>query len=124
MEEEKFTPAEQSDKPLSKEEILERSRKENDKAGDERERKLISYGIVIMLGVGLLFVLIIYFVNVFYLNKRGQEFLAIFFIMSSINFIWQGIFRKKLRVLNLIAGILLAVAGIVNFIMWIVTLTV
>ena len=43
------------DTPLSKEEILERSRTENAKQGDEREKQLINKGTQIAAMIGLTF---------------------------------------------------------------------
>lgn len=121
MNEEKNTPTNQElpeETHLTKEEILERSRTENEKSGDERERKLMNYGIIVMLCVGVILIFIVYSINLFFLNRASYELLAISFIMGGISFIWQGIVRRKMKVAYLTLGILdVAVWGVV-FLYW------
>lgn len=110
--------------PLTKEEILERFRRENDRAGDEREQKLLSRGVVAMCVAGAIVLMIIYCVNLLYLERNCYEFMSLIFVMNGVNFIWQGKFGKKMKKAFLVIGIATLILGICLLIGWIVTLAV
>lgn len=114
----------EEEEPLSKEAILERFRRENEKVGDERERKILNYGLYAVWIVGVILIFAIYFVNLFCLHKASYELLAVINAMSGVSFIWQGIVRKKARVFSFVAGILFSITSIINLVYWIFTLAV
>ena len=114
----------EEEKPLSKEAILERFRRENEKVGDERERKILNYGLYAVWIVGVILIFAIYFVNLFCLHKTSYELLAVINAMSGVSFTWQGIVRKKARVFSFVAGILFSITCIINLVYWIFTLAV
>lgn len=122
MEEEKITDNEQTVETLSKEEILERSRKENAKVGDEREQKLLNYGIYAMLFTGAAVLLAVYMVNAIILKRNSNELISIFFAMGGVNFVWQGIFGKKWKKVFLSVGIGELIVSVACLVMWVLTL--
>lgn len=122
MEEKKLPTDEQVEQHLSKEEILERSRKENAKAGDEREQKLLNNGLFVMLMVGAAVLLLVYLVNLICFKIDGWEIIAIFFVMGGVSSIWQGIFGKKLKKAFLVVGIMQLTASIAFLVLWILPL--
>lgn len=127
MNEEKNNPTNQElpeEAHLTNEEILERFRSENDRAGDEREQKLLNKGVMVMFVAGLIVLLIIYFVNLLYLERNCYEFMSLIFVMSGVNQIWQGKFGRKMKTSFLILGITTLILGILLLILWIGTLAV
>lgn len=127
MNEEKNNPTNQElpeETHLTNEEILERFRMENDRAGDEREQKLLNKGVMVMFVAGLIVLLIIYFVNLLYLERNCYEFMSLIFVMSGVNQIWQGKFGRKMKTSFLILGITTLTLGILLLILWIGTLAV
>ena len=109
--------------PLTKEEILERSRKENQN-GDEREQKLLSRGVAAMCVAGAIVLMIIYCVNLLYLERNCYEFMSLIFVMNGVNLIWQGKYGKKMKKAFLVIGIATLILGIGLLIGWILTLAV
>ena len=122
MEEEKITTNEQVEQPLSREEILERSRKENAKTGDERERKLLNNGLFVMLMAGAAVLLLVYLVNLICFERDGWEIVAIFFVMGGVSSIWQGIYGKKYKKVFLSVGIMQLIVSIAFLVLWILPL--
>lgn len=125
MEDETIMPDEQPVTALSREEILERSRKENARLGDERERKLLKQGVGIAAVAGLVIIFIIFIVNAFVLQKYSYELMGTVFVMNGINYIWQGRFgqgRKKIVILS--CGVVQLLCGIAFLVMWVITLVV
>lgn len=119
-----YTEQVEEETPLTKEEILERFRRENDRAGDEREKKLLSKGVAVMNVAGAIVLLIIYFVNLIYLKRNCYEFMSLIFVMNGVNYIWQGKFGKNMKKMFLVLGITLLILGVCLLIGWIVTLAV
>lgn len=119
MQEEKTTVVEQS---LTRDEILERSRKENAKDGDEREQKLLQKGIGISTIVGLVALFTIYLVNVIVLKKNSYELVGLIMLMNGVNYIWQSIYSKKRRKVFLPIGIAYLIVSVAYMVLWVLTL--
>ena len=122
MEEEIIVVEDDGDKALSKEDILERSRKENEKAGDEREQQLRQYGIAIGSIVGMVLLLVVYIVDAVVLDKNSFELIGIMLAINGFNLLWQGIYGKKFKVMFMIVGIMNFAMSIAFFVMWIIDL--
>lgn len=118
MEEEKTPYDEQSEKPLSKEEILERSRREN-KKGDELYKKNSSKSL--MFGVIFsLFFFVAIFIAEQILSDQVVVAPAVFSIMWAITGgtnLFNGIFNK--RKTTVLVGILGIIAAILGFVVYI-----
>ncbi|MCH5158097.1 MAG: hypothetical protein J1F33_02755 [Clostridiales bacterium] len=122
MEEEEVIVVDDEESPLSKEDILDRSRKENEKMGDERERQFRQYGIAIGSIVGMVLLLVIYLVDVFALNRNSYEIIGVMVAINGFNMLWQGIYGNKFKKLFLAVGIISLVMSVAYFVMWIVDL--
>ena len=117
MEEENrdFNVESEQGEALTKEQILERSRKENSKNGDERQRdrqKFIPF-VGFIAGVISLFVVeIIYIV----LGKPVSHLLAIMSTMLAAQSICQACVFKRLKMLFIVCAIVTALAAIMQWI--------
>ena len=109
------------DRALTKEEILEQSRKENAR-GDEREQEILKKGINIALMAGLVVLFIVYLVNAVVLERNSYELVAIVFVINGINSIWQGVFGKRLKRAFLAIGIIELAISVAFIVLWILTL--
>ena len=121
MEEEKVVAIEQ-DKELSKEDVLERSRKENNRAGDERQRQLRDKGLYIAAMIGLTFLVVIYVVNFFVYKINSSELCAVIFSVEGVNEILGYKFGNKKRKLHLVLGIISLLCGVAMLVLWILRL--
>ena len=121
MEEEKITLDEQVT-TLSKDEVLERSRKENAKRDDERERKLILKGDMIALEVGWLVSFILLLIDRVALNKYNPELAIAFIVTTTVDLILAGKFGRKHKKLYLTLGIIGAIITTIFVVLWILSL--
>ena len=122
MEKEKITIEEQSEHVLSKEEVLELSRKENAKKDDEREEKLVNKGDFIALALGWIVSFILLLVDRIALGKYNPELVIAFCLTTSVDLILAGKFSTKKRKLYLPLGIIVAVATVLMVVLWILSL--
>lgn len=103
MEEEKFTSEDQSEQSLSKEEILEMSRKENSR-GDERDTNALLKAGYIAMVVGGLISIVLYLLYGFLLHETRYELFFVYAAMWAV-FMWVQFYytRKKSRLIGAIA---------------------
>ena len=122
MEEDKKTVVEQTEQSLSKEEILERSRKENAKKDDEREQKLIRKGDVVALEVGWLVSAILLLLDRIVLHKYNPELVIAFCITTVVDLILAGKFSTRYKKIYLSLGIIGAIITVTMVVLWILQL--
>ena len=122
MDEEKITISEQSEQSLSKQEILERSRKENAKTDDEREQKLVQKGNRIALIIGWGAAVIAWIFNITVLHRNSPELITIIALTAGINLIWTAKVSRKNRKICLIIGIFNLIGFVANLVLWILML--
>ena len=122
MEEEKITVDEQKEQSLTREEILERSRKENSKTDDEREQELVQKGNRIALIIGWGATVIAWIFNMTVLHRNSPELIAIIALTAGINLIWTAKVSRKNRKICLIIGIFNLIGFVANLVLWILML--
>ena len=107
---------------LSKEEILARSRKENNQTGDERQQQLRNKGLFIATMVGLAFLVVIYIVNFLVYKINSYELCAVIFSVEGVNGILAYKFGTKKRKLCLALGIISLLCSAGMLVLWILRL--
>ena len=122
MEEERITIDEQTEHSLTREEILERSRKENSKTDDEREQELVQKGNRIALIIGWGATVIAWIFNMTVLHRNSPELIAIIALTAGINLIWTAKVSRKNRKIYLIIGIFDLIGFVANLVLWILML--
>ena len=122
MDEEKITIDEKKEQSLTREEILQRSRKENAKQVDERESKLLDKGSFVACIVGLAFLVTAFFVNYFVYHIRCHEIIAAIMCIFGIDRVWQSKYSRKNKKANLALGIIALILTTYYLVMWILTL--
>ncbi|MCH5164156.1 MAG: hypothetical protein J1F36_03990 [Clostridiales bacterium] len=108
---------ENKDLKLTKEQILECSRKENLKNGDERQRdkQKIIPAIGFLVGIVALFVVEIIFVI---MDKPISHLLAIMSTMLAAQSIGQACVLKRLRVVFIVCAVITTIAAIMQWVMF------
>lgn len=114
MDEEKLDDVEQT---LSKEEILERSRNENKKNGDEREREKMKYAPYAGWLAGIVAIFIVEMVCL----AKGQpvnHLLAIMTTMLAAQTIYQAVVAKRFKIVFCITAAIIAIGAVMIFVVW------
>ena len=106
---------------LSKEDILEASRKEN-KNGDERERQGVLTANSLAMSTGLFIGGIVMIISVLVTGKIPIEIWLIIGGMESVQFIVNAVKMSKLRVLNIVLSVLMCLCFIAFTVLWILEL--
>lgn len=106
---------------LTREEILESSRKEN-KQGDEREQDLYNKGVRLAYSLGVLLIGIITIVNTIVLNKIPTEIWIVYMGMTTVWSLYYGIKADKRRPLFLACGIICSIVCVFWIVYWILGL--
>ena len=106
---------------LSKEQILEASRKEN-KYGDEREQQGRLSANSLAMSAGLFIGGIVMLVSVFVTGKIPIEIWLIISGMESVQFIVNAVKMSKLRVLYIVLSVTMGVCFIAFTVLWILQL--
>ena len=122
MEEEKIIVNEQVEKTLSKDEILERSRSENTKKGDERNQQLHGKGLHIATMIGLTFLVVIYIVNTLVYKVQPTELAAVIFSVEGANEVLVYKFGANKKKIHLAIGIVMLLCGVAMLVLWILRL--
>lgn len=115
--EEKHLETHNAQNELTKEQILERSRKENLKNGDERQRdrqKLIP-AIGFIAGIVSLFIVELVFII---MGKPISHLLAIMSTMLAAQSIGQACMYKRLRVVFIVCAVIITIAAIMQWIIF------
>ncbi len=110
----------EEDKNLSKEEVLDRSRKEN-KNGDERELQYLYKGAYIATAVGFLLYGIISIVLAI-LDRESYEMNVVIFAIIGTMYTIFGVKTTKRKKLFLAAGIVSLTAFVITLVCWILEL--
>ncbi|MCD8041115.1 MAG: DUF6442 family protein [Clostridia bacterium] len=107
---------------MDKEEILEKSRKEN-KSGDEREKSLINYAFAISAVVGIVVCAVIYVIHIVILRELNY---SIFLVFCSIYFAYTVILaiklKKKLYIISSVSMCVALAGAISSYIINLLTL--
>ncbi|MGN1372414.1 MAG: DUF6442 family protein [Candidatus Coproplasma sp.] len=106
---------------LSKEDILEASRKEN-KNGDERERQGMLSANSLAMSTGLFIGGIVMLVSVLVKGKIPNEIWLIISGMESVQFIGNAVKMSKQRVINIVLSVLMCLCFIGFVVFWILEL--
>ena len=116
-EEEKQIPEEHSEQVLSKEEILERSRKENSH-GDERATNAIMKASYIAMATGGVLCICLYLLFLFVLHEMRYELFFVYAAMMAVS-TWVQFFhiRKKAQLIGAIAFTVAAVGFVIILIL-------
>ena len=120
--EEKNNINEQAEKPLSKDEILERSRSENTKNGDERSQRLHGKGLQIATMIGLTFLVVIYIVNTLVYGIQPTELAAVIFAVEGANEVLVYKFGANKKKTHLALGIISLLCSAAMLVLWILRL--
>lgn len=124
MENKENIPAEttaETNAQLTREEILEISRKEN-KQGDEREQNLYGKGMRIAYSIGVILIGIISIVNAIVIEKTPIELWMVYMGMTAVCLLYYGIKVGKNRPLFLACGIVCCIACVFFTVLWILGL--
>lgn len=112
---------EETNAQLTREEILESSRKEN-KQGDEREQNLYGKGIRLAYSIGVILIGIISLVNAIVVDKSPAELWIVYMGMTAVWSLYYGIRVGKHRPLFLFCGIFCSLTCVFFIVIWILGL--
>ena len=123
MKEERKAEAENCDRELSPEEILERAKKENEKNGDERERGKIqwcNYAGYVAIALSCVVVMIVLTV----INGKAPTAVmaSLFTGIAAQTVVQACVCRKKVRVVSAVCAALITAGALLYWALWILEL--